>query len=192
MTRFYLISALLLFLPGCFHVKYFMQDFVLSSPGVDKGTSSVYYRYLGFTGPDQIILENGRGVRGTLDFDGFFYPDHDTWDRYNLEPAEGKALAERAKTTIRDYFGSRQEIELVVFKKIGLDFEADAYLIDAKIMGSLETLGERLVEAGLARVDHGLAKAAHVKTLIKLEDAARRGRRGIWKYAPILNPSWHD
>jgi len=159
---------------------------------MDKGKSLVPYQYLGCRGPHQIALENKRGVQATLDFEAFYFPPHKEWENYNLQTAEGEALSLRAIRTIRDYFGSRKEVDLVVFKKVSIDHEAHAYLIDAKMIGSIETIGERLVEAGLARVNHDLAKMAEAKVLIKLEDSARRARRGIWQYAPIHNPNWHD
>ena len=188
-----LVTLFLLFsVTGCFQTSLFIRDFIITSPGMDKGSAQVPYHYLGCYGPHHLSLENKKGVRGNLEFEAFSFPNYDKWDDYNLHPSEGEALSIKARRVIRDYFGSPKEIELLVFKKVAPDYQSHAYLIDAKLESSLETIGERLVESGLARVNHDLAKMAGAKTLIRLEDAARRARRGIWQYAPIHNPNWHD
>jgi hypothetical protein len=192
MIRALFISVLLFSMTGCFQTSLFFRDFVLTSPGMDKNVAQVPYRYLGCRGPDKITLENERGVRATLGFEAFSFPPHERWEDYNLRPADGEALSIRAEKTIRDYFGSRKEVDLIVLKKVAIDGNAHSYLIDAKMIDSLETIGERLIEAGLARVDHDLAKIAGSKVMIKLEDSARRARRGIWQYASSHNPNWHD
>jgi hypothetical protein len=120
------------------------------------------------------------------------FPHRQQWDELNIDTEDGEALKSKTIRLLRNYFGSKKRIELITLKTVAPDQQEHSYLLDARSPEQMETLGEHMVSRGLYQVDTDLAKSSDHKHLLKLQNEAQRSRLGIWKYASVLNPNWHD
>ena len=186
------LGCLLLISSGCFHVARHFTDYIITSPGMDKAVNSVFYTYHSVRGTHGLWLSNERGLHAHLDFEMLSFPDRHQWDELNMETETGEALKAKTIRLLRNYFGSEKRIELIVLKTVAPDQQEHSYLLDARSPDQMETLGEHMVSRGLYQVDADLAKSSDHKHLLKLQNEAQRSRLGIWQYASVLNPNWHD
>ena len=177
---------------GCFQTGEFIRDYIITSPGMDKAVNVVEYNFLGIHGPDGLSLSNEHGLHAQLQFEMASFPDRKSWDELNLDSKEAEKLKLKAEETLRDYFNQRQRIDLITLKKVTADKKAYSYLLDAKTKDQSETAVEKMVRLGFYTVNSDLAKSADMKVVLKLQDQAQRSRLGIWRYASVFNPDWHD
>jgi hypothetical protein len=177
---------------GCFQIAEFFHDHIITSPGMDKAVNVVEYTYQGVFGPDGLWLSNDKGLQAHLRFEMAYFPDRKAWEDLNLDSAEAERLKIKAEETLRDYFTQRQRIQLITLKKVAYDQENHNYLLDAKTKDQMETVVEKMVRLGLYVVDTDLAKSSNRKSILRLQNEAQRSRLGIWRYASVFNPNWHD
>jgi hypothetical protein len=177
---------------GCFQTAMFVKDYILTSPGMDKAVTSVFYTYHSVRGTHGLWLSNESGLPAHLDIEMLSFPHRQQWDELNMDTETGEALKAKTIRLLRNYFGSQKRIELITLKTVAPDRQEHNHLLDARSPEQMETLGEHMVSRGLYQVDTDLAKSSDYKHLLKLQNEAQRSRLGIWQYASVLNPNWHD
>lgn len=189
LTRLF-IAALLLGSTGCFHARTAAHNLKVGGRNNERSLNVEVYRYIGASGPVNLLLEDSRGVRCDVRFDALRFPLFRDQAELNLSSEETEVLKQAALTALRDYFGAPKEIYIKTLIVVNSE-SRETYLLDAYTTAPGDTLAEHLLKRGLVLADRELLRVhRETRYLLDVQDEARSARLGIWKNIFSPNPNW--